>query len=128
MEIKAFNNKEKTFEYRDGWFITVDYLTPGQKYKLEQIMHRGTKINSEDIKKSEFSLADWNDYIRYYLKYTIKSWKGLYSEGKEVKCKVKDDELDERLWMILIQSDELVKELYEKTIEILRWADIDKKK
>lgn len=121
MELIGYKGKPKEAKVKDVKF-KVDYPTDEQLYKLEQIQtahSEGAEIN--------YNLADWNKYVRYYLKYTIKDWDGMTSNGKPLKCKVVDNELDDELWRALIIDNQFTAELYNAIFDILKWDAVEKK-
>ena len=127
MEIKAFKS-DKWVEIGDGFKVRVDYPTEEQRFKLEEIQTGNLKFDGETVDYSSVKLSDWNRYVRYYLKYTIKDWQGLTADGEEVKCIVKNNELEDSLWNVLVSNVNLTSLMYEKINECLKWDVEDKKK
>jgi hypothetical protein len=142
MEIFAFDNSEKWVPVNDKIKFLVDYLTPDQSYKLQVVLKKGIdfKINYDDDRlpimselteeqKAKFDAA-WDLFMKTYLKYVIKNWSGVIDgKGKEIKCVLVDNELEDRLWVILCNQKMLVAFLFSEAFtKVLRWSDTDKKK
>jgi len=125
--IVAFGNKPKWIDIQEGFKVLVDYPTVNQKYKLEGILFNGQDLDASTLSKIE--LAQFNLWVRTWLKYVIKDWQGLTDEeGQEIKCELEDNELKSDLWEGLCKVDELVFPLYQKISDVLRWNNTDKKK
>lgn len=126
MEIKAFDgNKWVKPTKFEGAEFKVEYPTTEQKFKLDSIVEDSTvQKDGQPIWK----VSGFNKWVRYYVKFTVKDWKGLTAQGKEIKCKVKDNELDSDLWEKLVADDELAVNLYDAINEKLKWEGTPKKK
>ena len=142
MEIFAFDNKEKWIPVNENIKFRVDYITPDQSYKLQVLLKKGVdfKINYDEDglpimselteeQKAKFDAA-WDLFMKTYLKFVIKNWAGVVdSEGKEVQCNLINNELEDKLWIILCNQKMLVAFLFaEAFTKVLRWSETDKKK
>ena len=128
MELKAFNNSK--WVEPEGWEdvkFKVDYPTQDQKYILESIMQESTVLDNEG-KPESYKMAEWNKFTRHYLRFTVKDWKGITSNGKEIKCKLVNNELEESLWNGITADDGLAGLLYDAINKALKWDATDKKK
>lgn len=65
---------------------------------------------------------------RYYIKYAVKDWKGIKEDGNEIKCIVRNNELEDNLWWALVSAEENVLELYTIVLREVGWTENDKKK
>ena len=132
----------------------IDYLTDAQEDKLDELIFEMNYImtlpedynNLEKEEKTKELIKIINDltpeqkarfdvinkkYYRYYLKFTIKDWKGIKDgDGNEVNCKVINDELDTRLWQGLIKNLSLndMITIAQKIQKELEFTEVDKKK
>jgi hypothetical protein len=142
MEIFAFDLSDKWILVNDKIKFLVDYLTPDQSYKLQVLLKKGVdfRINYDDDglpimselteeQKAKFDAA-WDLFMKTYLKFTIKNWSGIIdSKGKEVQCNLINNELEDKLWVILCNQKMLVAFLFSEAFtKALRWSDTDKKK
>lgn len=127
MILHTFENRDRWIPIADDFSIKVDYLTADQKYKLESIQFKNTDLNKGKLEKVD--VAAFTEAARYFVKFCIKDWKGLKApSGEEIKCVLVDNELEDSLWLALIQDDWLVNLIYSKINEVLRWKELDKKK
>lgn len=125
-------------EVRPGWEVLFDYPVGMKKYKLEEIISDG--IDFEVPRDAKTGLLDYNKltkaqrvkafgnmnkYNDYYLKCTIKDWRGDFV--KDVPCIIKNDELDDRLWSRIINDNGLRKEFIE-AMDSVQWDSSSKKK
>ena len=114
---KSFNNWIKVGE--NGEQFLVDYPSVDQQQELQSIQF-GDKYSGGD-KALKF--------FQYFLKYVIKDWKGITDEdGKEIKCIVKNNELDNELWWSLVSDQMEAIKLYKICFDELNFTDTDKKK
>lgn len=133
--------KKQTY---DGWIeigegtrLKIDYPTVEQKDFLDSILF-ATNLSMEEIntgikdpdKRTEAQYLDIK-YQRQYLRFTVKDWEGITdSESKEVKCILKNNELDEDLWRDMMRSltpTELLS-IYLKINKEIGFNSSDKKK
>ena len=153
MEIFAFDLSDKWIEVNDSVKFRVDYLKPDQAYKLNVMLRKGVDFkieyhskltnpdlpdeldgfpNTENLTDEQTTKLDaaWQLYKDFYLKYVIKDFVGVKDkDGKEVKCLLVNDELDNKLWTVLCSQKNLKEFLFtEAFMNVLRWNDIDKKK
>jgi len=98
------------------------YLSPISVSQYEMI----------DTFQYDESLSDYGKVLkaaRYYIKYAIKDWKKLLDDdGNEIKCVIKNDELEDELWWALVNSEASVLELYMLVLKEVGWTENDKKK
>ena len=151
MEIFAFDLSDKWIDVNEKTKFKVDYLTPDQSYKLQVLLRKGLDfkikiepemlVNKDPVEqylaitatlteeqKAKFEAA-WDYYEKFYLKCVIKDWAGIPDgQGKEVKCVLVNDELEEKLWVALCNQDDLRKFLFEEARKKLRFDETDKKK
>ena len=116
-------NGSDWLEMEDGAKIKIDYPTGKQVHHLQDLM---TKSLSDE--------SGMNDFVRYYIKYTVKDWSKFMFVGAsekdavEVECKLDGNELEEELWYDLTSKPDDILELYTKIEAELGWTDKDKKK
>jgi hypothetical protein len=142
MEIFAFDLSDKWIDVDEKVGFKVDYLEPDQSYKLQVLLKKGIDFkieydedglpivaNMTEEQKARFDAA-WDYYIKVYLKYVIKDWKGIKdAKGNEIKCVLVNNELEESLWKVLCSQPMLVLYLFvETSTKKLRFIDTDKKK
>jgi hypothetical protein len=114
---KSFNNWIKVGE--DGEQFLIDYPSVEQQQELQSIQFGSGYTGDDKALK----------YFQYYLKYVIKDWKGIFDEnGREIKCVVKNNELDNDLWWSLVSDQMEAIKLYKICFEELNFTDADKKK
>lgn len=118
-------SKKKTFgdwiELEDGIKMKIDYPTRAQERELLNFL-----IGEES---KELITPAKLDYMRYFLKYTIKDWKGIKDEdGNEIPCRLKNNELDTELWEDLIANLDQSINLWVKINSELEFDVYDKKK
>lgn len=126
MELIGYENKDKWIKLSEESSIKVDYPDIEQQFRLEQIQFSSMKFDDEGT-PTEYDLAGWNKYVRFYLKFTIKDWKGFKSDGKEIKCKLENNELANDLFEALIRDRQGVSLIYQKINEVLKWDETQKK-
>ena len=125
MQISGFDNKDKWIKLDGGLEVLVDYMTAEQSFKYNRIVN-GLVKNKE---LTDEQAIDMFEIASYYIKYTVKDWKGLFdNEGVEIKCQLVNNELEDKLWDGLVRQQYLLISLYSKAIEVLRITNIDKKK
>jgi len=119
MQIAAFDNRPKWIPIFEDFEVLVDYPTLDQQHKLDIIQYE----------EGAASLANTIQSSRYYLKYTIKGWRGLTNlDGEEIQCEIVDNELKNEIWDSFIKLEDLAALTYTKIHERLRWNELDKKK
>lgn len=137
MSMRAINlilkkNAVKKIPLENGIELTIDYPTAEQWSKLQEFLYQAFLIEDEieketdkfakvQLKSKRISLL--NDYMRYFLKYTIKDIKGI---GEEVK--LINNELSDELWNALTFDLNQVRVLYDVISEEIEFNDLDKKK
>ena len=103
----------------EGEEFFIDYPTREQEQFLQGIVF-GDEYSGMD-KALKFA--------QYFLKFTIKDWKGIKDEdSKEIKCLVKDNELDTDLWWALVRDTKQAFDLYFIFEKELEFTINDKKK
>lgn len=127
MILHTFENRNRWIEITEDFKIKVDYLTADQKYRLESIQFKNVDLNKGKLETVD--VAAFTEAARYFVKFSIKDWKGLKApSGEEIKCVLVDNELEDSLFLALIQDDWIVNLIYSKINEVLRWNESDKKK
>lgn len=102
----------------EGGRLKVDYPQGEHSHKLQDLF---VDLSG---KKSEML-----DFARLYIKYTVKDWENLFEiDGEELKCKLKDNELDDDVWKMITEDYTIVLKLYEAIESQIGWSDLDKKK
>jgi len=114
---KSFNNWIKVGI--EGEEFLIDYPSIEQDQKLQSIKFSDEYTGNDKPLK----------YFQYFLKFVIKDWKGIVDEnGKPIKCKIVNNELDESLWWALVSDESLSMELFTICNKELEFTDNDKKK
>jgi hypothetical protein len=113
---KSFNRWVKG---TDGEEFLIDYPT------VDQHQHLQTILIGDEFTGNDKPLK----YYQYFLKYVIKDWKGVTDEdGKPVKCKLANNELETDLWWSLVSGIEGVVGLAVLLSQELEFTENDKKK
>ena len=116
MEIRLNKSIDRWLDLSNGkkeLEIKIDHLTREQYYKLEQIIlscndlpyvvdkEKGTagfdfaRMSAEQKAKA---LTYNRKYMEYYLKYTIKAWRGVKENGVEVPLSLINNEMEDSYW------------------------------
>jgi hypothetical protein len=114
---KSFNNWVKVGV--EGEEFLIDYPSIEQDQKLQSIKF------SDEFSGNDKPLK----YFQYFLKFVIKDWKGIVDEnGKPLKCKIVNNELEESIWWALVGDEGLAMELFTICNKELEFTENDKKK
>jgi len=114
---KSFNNWVKVG--KEGEEFLIDYPSIEQDQKLQSIKF------SDEFSGNDKPLK----YFQYFLKFVIKDWKGITGEdGKPIKCKLVNNELEEELWWALVSDEAMAMELFTICNKELEFTENDKKK
>ena len=113
LTLKKKKSKSDWVKVSDTQALKVDYPTLEQAQLLEDI------LLDEDINDKKRMLK----YQRYFLKFSIKDWKGLVD-----KCELIDNELELSLWQSLTLSFTQTTALFDLVNKELEWTEFDKKK
>ena len=133
-------------ESKTGWIkiddeleLLIDYPTIEQDNKLKKILYEVSFIPELDFENQDNLLGESKAhlmalnslYFQYYIRYTIKDWKGINDpEGNAVECIIVNNEIEAKLWTKLCRVIPL-NDLYEIVKKIkaeLEFTEIDKKK
>jgi hypothetical protein len=101
----------------------IEYPSIKQGEHLDELRYDafGKYANFEGDFKID--LAKFLKFKRYFLKYTIKGWKGVDED-----CQIIDNELEDNQWQALTRSEERVNKLYELIYPEVDFNQDDKKK
>jgi len=135
MKIALKNSKSNWIKISDSLELLIDYPSREQEYKLKEIVYstlRNLKdtneMTDEELGKS---IMLNQKRLEYYLKFTIKDWKGVTdSNENEIPFKLVNNEMDNLLWdswMRIIEFTEL-RDIHDKIFSELEFNEIDKKK
>jgi len=135
MKIALKNSKSNWIKISDSLELLIDYPSREQEYKLKEIVYstlRNLKdtneMTDEELGKS---IMLNQKRLEYYLKFTIKGWKGVTdSNENEIPFKLVNNEMDNILWdswMRVIEFTEL-RDIHDKIFSELEFNEIDKKK
>lgn len=117
---KSFNN---WVEMGDGVSFLLDYPTREQEQKLDDLKY-GEMTNVELLEDgSATKTKDSLKYMRYYIKCTVKDWKGI-----DVPCKLSGNELDGDLWWALVRDEMQAMKIFSVINKELEFTETDKKK
>lgn len=117
---KSFNN---WVDMGDGVSFLLDYPTREQEQKLEDFKY-GEMTNADLIREGSVTKTkDSLKYIRYYIKYTVKDWKGI-----DVPCVLSLNELDDNLWWSLVKNELQAMQIFSVISKELEFTEADKKK
>ncbi len=103
-------------EIENGQSIKIDYPSGRQIHHLQDLAY--DCMTEDGIDQTKFI-----DYCRYYIKYTIKNWKG----DDLPPCILVKNALADDLWFGVTSEMADVKRLYVKIDESLKWDDREKK-
>jgi len=131
INIKLKNKLSKTIKVGEVE-LTIDYPNIEQHERLNEILLQSVFLDSEIKKETDsvkiaqlqakkFSL--FNDYMRLFLRYTIKGINGL-----DYKVNLVNNELDDESYEAICYDIEQVKALFNIIYEELDFNDTDKKK
>jgi hypothetical protein len=114
---KSFSNWIKVG--KEGEEFLIDYPSVEQEQELQSIKF-----------SDSYSGADRGlKFAQFYLKYVIKDWKNVNDEnGKAIKCKIVNNELEESLWWALVGDENMAMELFTICWQELEFTENDKKK
>ena len=104
LKLATKNTYDGWLEFDNGIKLKIDYPTLPQKDKLNSLLLKGLDINA---KKFETKETTNQEFMRMYIKFTVKDWEGMKDgNGNVYKCEtVKDEfggtELKEDLWFML---------------------------
>src|SRR3990167_211359 len=110
----SFNNWVKVG--KEGEEFLIDYPTIEQEQFLQAIKYDDIlSINGRVLK-----------YGQYYIKFVVKDWKNVIDEsGKPIKCIIKNNELEDKLWWALVSDEEMTMELYAICFRELAFTEND---
>lgn len=132
IDIKLKKSATKTIKLDNGIELAVDYPTASQWSKLQELLYQVFLIDEEinnckdsfkvvELKARKISLM--NEYMKQFLRYTIKDIKGIDGEIKVVNNEL-DNESYEAITYDLIQ----VRTLYDLISSEINFDEVDKKK
>jgi len=135
MKIALKNSKSNWIKISDSLELLIDYPSREQEYKLKEIVYSTLRklkdtneMTDEELGKS---IMLNQKRLEYYLKFTIKDWKGVTdSNENEIPFKLVNNEMDNLLWdswMRIIEFTEL-RDIHDKIFSELEFNEIDKKK
>ena len=119
----------------DSLELLIDYPTREQEYKLKEIVYstlRNLKDTS-DMSDEELgkSIMLNQKRLEYYLKFTIKDWKGVTDEeNNDIPFKLVNNEMDNILWDSWMKNIEFteLRNIHDAIFSELEFNEIDKKK
>jgi len=118
LKLATKNTYDGWIDFEDGSRLKIDYPTLEQKAKLNSLL---LKLNSVGPEMKQSTTVD---YMRLYIKYTVKDW-----EIKEApKCLLNKGEMKDELWLMLCDSTEQTAVIFNKIIEQLDADEETKKK
>lgn len=107
--------KSDWIDFDEGQRIKVDYPKGAQVHHLQDLMIKSNKDGEIDV-------ANFMEYARYFIKYTIKDW-----EGFDTPCKLKKNALDDELWYLITEDITQTQILFAKISEVVSWGEVEKK-
>jgi len=117
---KSFNN---WVDMGDGVSFLLDYPTREQEQKLDDLKY-GEMTNVELLREgSATKTKDSLKFMRFYIKCTVKDWKGIDSP-----CKLNLNELDDDLWWALVKDEMQAMKIFSVINKELEFTETDKKK
>lgn len=118
---RSYNN---WVDMGDGVSFLLDYPTREQEQRLEDFKY-GEMTNADLIREgSATKTKDSLKYIRYYIKYTVKDWKGI-----NIPCSLNGlNELDDELWWALVKDELQAMKIFSIISKELEFTEADKKK
>jgi hypothetical protein len=135
MKIALKKTKMNWIKFGDSIEFLIDYPTREQEYKLKEIVYSTLRNLKETAEMSDEELGKSimlnQKRLEYYLKFTIKDWKGISDEeGNDLSCKLVNNELENILWdswMKNIDFTEL-RNIHDLIFSELEFNELDKKK
>ena len=139
MNIVLKDSKTGWIKISDELEVLVDYPTIEQSNKLRKILFEVSLIPNLQFETQDNLLASdkaqlmaLNDlYFKYYIKYTIKDWRGVTDkDGNPIECKLISNEIESVLWSKICRAIS-IEDLYELVKKIkgqLEFTEEDKKK
>lgn len=118
---KSFNDWIQINEDEDVK-LKIDYPSREQSVKLKEIL-----LDFSDI--DDMKSRDMYKFMREFIRYTIKDWKGIVDDdGEEIKCVLVKGALRDDLLYDLTSDMEQCISIYSKINEQIKFTEIDKKK
>ncbi len=119
MKLALKHSESHWVDISEGVKFLIDYPTREQEQELQSITF-GSKFTGTDVNLK---------YTQKYVKFTVKDWQGVTdSEGKEIKCVLKDNELDDELWWALAGDPTQALKIFAKIYKETEFTETDKKK
>lgn len=126
MQLLLFDDKNSWIDITDKFKIKVDYCTVKQQIKLESMLGAYAK-KAEEISEEE-QLQLFFEYATYYVKYHLKDWEGVTDGKKEIPFVLTNDEMDDKLWLGLVNNSDVFWKVFNAISNKLRFNAVDKKK
>lgn len=134
IDIKLRNRVTKTIQLNDNIQLVVDYPTVEQWNKLQSLLAEivfteeeieKTTDKKELIKLKAYKVELMNNYMKLFLRYTIKDIK---DNSGTIKVKVVNNELDEESYDAIVYDINQVRALFDIIHDEVSFNEIDKKK
>ena len=118
---KSFNN---WVDMGDGVSFLLDYPTREQEQKLDDLKY-GEITNVELLREgSATKTKDSLKFMRFYIKCTVKDWKGIDTPFRLNGF----NELDDELWWALVKEELQAMKIFSVINKELEFTETDKKK
>ena len=121
LSLKKSSDKWISIEVEKGDPVEfkLDYPTREQFQELQSIAFSDKYSGNDKMLK----------YAQLFIKYAVKDWKGIVDgDNKELKCVLKDGEVEDDLWWGLAQRPEMAMNIYLSIAPEIEFTETDKKK